>query len=120
VLFPALHAVYHFFSGRAKRERERKKELPRCYAVTRSSLAACKNIQYLLVRQLVKYCARAVFRYAFHETNLPRICYGGFHEIFDRDDNCVREPVRWRWKDVHVAKVLITRRRISSTGVLII
>lgn len=77
--------LFFFFSPPPGR---REKELPRRYAVTRSSSAACKNIQYPLVRQLVKYCARPVFRYAFRETNLPRTCYSGFHGIFDRDGDC--------------------------------
>lgn len=85
-VFSMLFIIF-FFHSRAKRKRERggrKREREKeSYAVTRS-FPACKNIQYPLVRQLVKYCARAVFRYAFRETNLPQTCYGGFHGIFDR------------------------------------
>lgn len=59
----------------------------------RDPAAARKNIQYPLVRQLVKYCARAVFRYVFRGSNLPDLLYSDFHGIFDRDGDCVREPV---------------------------
>jgi len=88
VLFPGVLRGFSmlfiiFFFSRPNKERERMRRREKKRAMPRSS-PACKNIQYPLVRQLVKYCARAVFRYAFRETNLPRTCYGGFHGIFDR------------------------------------
>lgn len=94
---------FFFFFLWPSKERERKKELPRCrYEIL------CKNIQYPLVRQLMKYCTRAVFRYAFRETNLPRA--GGFHGIFDRYGDCVRDS-----SVLDSTKVLITGRT-SPTG----